>query len=368
MTTTTKNTIPQDNSTFLADLQNFLREEDPDRFQDMFTGFIVSGGTHVTGSGLLHSPDSLTAYPGGHFITETGAITYPDSTTHIWVICHKDTTTAITDWTRVSGTHYLFRNTGSATRPTLPVVETAILMKVTTSGGAVTAVQDARILRPWGPLFFDPSIPRAGVSSDQALITDGLFHVVTASAGTVTADTDADDIVIENSVAMGTTWLSPNTATISLKFGDPEDAGMAAQSFDHTTDQFEWKIGGKSSLILNEFGGATFNGDVDFRVESVGNPGKFLVLASTNSVHIDNSLSAGVGAGDLVMASNKRLRWINNAGTTSANQFITLNASDELELNFETAPIVVGTFTPSHKFPVTINGTDYHIQLDIVPE
>jgi len=153
MTSTTKNIVPGNSSTFITDLQTFLREEDPDRFRDMFTGFIVSGGTHVTGAGLVHTPTSLTAYPGGHYITETGSITYPDSATHIWVICHKDTTTAVTDWTRVSGTHYLFRNTGSATLPALPVVESAILMKVTTSGGAVTVVDDQRIVSTTDALF-----------------------------------------------------------------------------------------------------------------------------------------------------------------------------------------------------------------------
>ena len=146
MTSTSINTVPTSNSTFLTDLQTFLREEDADRFRDMFIGFIKSGGTHVTGAGLVHTPDSLIAYPGGHYITETGAIAYPDSTTHIWVICHKDTTTAVTDWTREAGTHYLFRNTGSGTKPALPVPESAILMKVTTAGGAVTVVEDHRDL------------------------------------------------------------------------------------------------------------------------------------------------------------------------------------------------------------------------------
>ncbi len=148
MTSTSINTVPAASSTFLADLQTFLLEEDADRFRDMFTGFISVGGTHATGAGLVHTPASLTAYPGGHYITETGAITYPDSTTHIWVICHKDTTTAVTDWTRVSGTHYLFRNTGSAVLPALPVVESAILMKVTTAGGAVSVVEDHRTRSP----------------------------------------------------------------------------------------------------------------------------------------------------------------------------------------------------------------------------
>lgn len=176
MTSTTINTVPSASLTFLADLQNFLLEEDADRFRDMFTGFIVSGGTHVTGAGLAHTPASLTAYPGGHFITETGSITYPDSVTHLWVICHKDTTTAITDWTRVSGTHYLFRNTGSASVPALPTVETAILMKVTTSGGAVTVVLDQRVLSatssaPGGSLI------GSGTGSPEGVVTGSIGDI-----------------------------------------------------------------------------------------------------------------------------------------------------------------------------------------------
>ena len=45
MTSTSINTVPSANSTFLADLQTFLLEEDADRFRDMFTGFISAGGT-----------------------------------------------------------------------------------------------------------------------------------------------------------------------------------------------------------------------------------------------------------------------------------------------------------------------------------
>ena len=188
MTSTTKNTVPSSSSTFLADLQTFLLEEDADRFQDMFIGFIASGGTHVTGAGLVHTPDSLTAYPGGHYITETGAITYPDSTTHIWVICHKDTTTAITDWTRVSGTHYLFRNTGSGTKPALPVVESAILMKVTTSGGAVSVVVDHRTLT------IDQSITGMLNVKDFGATGDGVTGESTAFT-----DTDAAAVLADNS-------------------------------------------------------------------------------------------------------------------------------------------------------------------------
>ncbi|KKL56922.1 hypothetical protein LCGC14_2240590, partial [marine sediment metagenome] len=96
----TINPLPTAGPAFENDLNTFLSEEDADRFKNMFSSFIVSGGLGATAGSLTHTPTSLTAYPGGHFITETGSITYPDDATHVWVICHKDTTTAVTNWTR----------------------------------------------------------------------------------------------------------------------------------------------------------------------------------------------------------------------------------------------------------------------------
>ena len=180
--TQTQKTLPTSGDAFLDNLQNFLAAEDAERFKDMFIGFVLSGGTHSTGATLTHSPASLTAYPGGFYITETGSITYPDATTHLWVICHKDTTTAVTNWTREAGTHYLFRNTASATKPALPVVDSAILMKVTTSGGAVTAVEDHRITTPESNTYS---------GTPQTLTGAGAVDIITATTHVVTTGTNA---------------------------------------------------------------------------------------------------------------------------------------------------------------------------------
>jgi len=315
MTSTTKNTVPVAGASFLSDLQNFLREEDPDRFRDMFTGFIVSGGTHATGAGLVHTPASLTAYPGGHFITETGAITYPDSATHIWVICHKDTTTAVTDWTRVSGTHYLFRNTGSATRPALPVPESTILMKVTTSGGAVTVVEDHRIVtfeptrsatevvfndsgadldfRVEGDtsthlLFLDASANRAGVSLSGNLVTDGLFHISSGSAGSIAAKANADELVLEGSgTNVGMSILGPKTGTIRWSGGNPTDGNDDFEMrYSNTNRELFFDVGGNNSILTLGATGLIFNdlglAAQDFRIEGDTSTHLFFLDASAN--------------------------------------------------------------------------------------
>lgn len=139
--TETKNTVPGANVSFLSNLQNFLEQEDAERFQDMFSGFVVSGCTHGTVAGLTGTPASCTAYPGGFYTTETASITYPDDDT-CWVIMDSVTTGDSSPFNRVSGTNYLTDCT-SATEPTLPA-NSVWMMKVTTASGSVSAVIDMR--------------------------------------------------------------------------------------------------------------------------------------------------------------------------------------------------------------------------------
>ena len=63
--THTHSTVPQQNSSFISDLQTFLRGEDAARYIQQFVGLVVSGGVDTTGGTLTHTPTSLTAYPGG---------------------------------------------------------------------------------------------------------------------------------------------------------------------------------------------------------------------------------------------------------------------------------------------------------------
>jgi hypothetical protein len=58
---------------------------------------------------------------------------------------------------------------------------------------------------------------------------DGTLHVHTATAGSITAHGDMDDLVVENSGNAGITILSPNASASSLAFGSPDDSdGLGA--------------------------------------------------------------------------------------------------------------------------------------------
>jgi len=93
--TATINTLPDPSSaTFSSALQTFLQQEAANRDVLRQVSSIVSGGLHGTAAGLVGSPGSVVAFPGGYYTTESGSITYSDSKSNIWVVIGKDTTTS----------------------------------------------------------------------------------------------------------------------------------------------------------------------------------------------------------------------------------------------------------------------------------
>ena len=205
LNTSTKSTLPQQNSTFFADLEAFLGEEDALRFQDILNPFVVSNGLHGTGASLTGDPGNTVAYPGGYYVNETNTITYNDNTAHHWVIIHKDTTTDPGgDWVRVSGTHYLFDPVASS-QPTVPA-DSLILMDVVTSGGSITTVNDLRNLDAFslpaetGKLFVSSNDTTRNYLLNKLAAGTGITLTETNDGGdeTVTIDSDGKVRVTTN--------------------------------------------------------------------------------------------------------------------------------------------------------------------------
>ena len=78
---------------------------------------------------------------------------------------------------------------------------------------------------------------------------DGTLHVHTASAGTVTADADRDDLVIENSTNVGLTFLSPNTTKQAIAFGDPENSRVGLITYDHADNSLAVRCNNTDNLL-----------------------------------------------------------------------------------------------------------------------
>ena len=78
-------------------------------------------------------------------------------------------------------------------------------------------------------LFVDGGNNRVGIGTNTPQV--GTLHVHTATAGTVTASTKADDLVIENSAETGITILSPDDQSARIRFSSPStntDVGGAS--------------------------------------------------------------------------------------------------------------------------------------------
>lgn len=77
-------------------------------------------------------------------------------------------------------------------------------------------------------LLVDSSADNILIDAADTLTTaDGTLHIHTASAGTVTANTFADDLVIENSAEAGISILAPDATRKSIYFGEPSNNPIA---------------------------------------------------------------------------------------------------------------------------------------------
>ena len=79
---------------------------------------------------------------------------------------------------------------------------------------------------------------------------DGTLHVHTATAGSVTADNDANDLVVENSGDVGMTFLCPDDAEAWINFGDATDADRGYISYNHGSGTDTMKFATSSVLQL----------------------------------------------------------------------------------------------------------------------
>ncbi len=69
---------------------------------------------------------------------------------------------------------------------------------------------------------------------------DGNLHIHTSSAGAVTADTNSDELVLENSGGCGIQFLGGTTSELNLTFGDVNDNNIGRFVYQNDTNTFGW--------------------------------------------------------------------------------------------------------------------------------
>ncbi len=94
------------------------------------------------------------------------------------------------------------------------------------AGGAILTTADSGATLT-NATITSPTITSPTITSPAGIglaRTDGTLHVHTASAGTVAASAQADDLVIENSVEGGMTILTPDAQSARIRFSSPSTA------------------------------------------------------------------------------------------------------------------------------------------------
>jgi hypothetical protein len=131
-------------------IYGFDANEDANRWYEQgFQNFVStvankSACLGITGAGLTMTPTACVAYNAGYRSTETGSITFTNAKT-TWVAMDENTSgsnAGLPNFSRVGSTHYLIDDV-DASQPAM-AFDSQLLMKVTTSGGSITAVSDYR--------------------------------------------------------------------------------------------------------------------------------------------------------------------------------------------------------------------------------
>ncbi len=191
--------------------------------------------------------------------------------------------------------------------------------------------------------FVDSGNNRIGIADNGFAPSDGLIHVFQGgSAGVVAAHANADTLVLESNTHAGLNILVPNDGTTAnIYMGAPTSGNNGGQlSYVPST--------GLMTLATSTLAGIKIDTDQNILLGTVA----AAATSAAGALHIPNDTSpTAVLANGVVLGSKD-----SGAGGTLAVP----------EIWIEEPPEVVGTFTPTMKMKIWINGTEYFIQLDPV--
>ena len=133
------------------------------------------------------------------------------------------------------------------------------MVKLIHTGTVFEIISPSRTLTVSDNSISGDKIQGGALESDTAFIggigtPDGTLHVHTATAGTIIAATTADDLVVEMGVAGGLTFLSPNTVTVTIAVGDPEDNDIGKIVYSHSANSWAFTANASLAMTINDSG------------------------------------------------------------------------------------------------------------------
>lgn len=164
---------------------------------------------------------------------------------------------------------------------------------------------------------------KVGIGTD-GIAPDGLLHVLSVSAGSVTASPFANQLTLENSGDSGLSILSGASSFGHIYFGDANDNDVGGISYDHSNDAMSFTVDGSQSMSLDSSGNLSIGG-----VLSQSEDRYFLdeyFHALPNKDVVDTEVSQGTSATTAVTSHTKITR--------ITTQSVDLAATDSVEFTF----------------------------------
>ena len=154
---------------------------------------------------------------------------------------------------------------------------------------------------------------------------DGNLHVFNTSAGSVTAATDANNLVLESAANVGMSFLTANDALARIKFGDPDatNAGIIVYSHDgdsmrfHTATTERLRISSDGRLLVNTTAARNVGGAVSrlIEVESSGGGAGISIVRNQNTASCSTlDLGKSRGYPHTIVQSGDKLGIVNFCG------------------------------------------------------
>jgi hypothetical protein len=245
-------------------------------FATASSGVTLAGSTNntiatVTGSDALCGEANLTFDGTDLAIGNTAPSSYMDSVHGLIIGDTSDATSEIAIATTTTGTAEInFTDTADTTNQAQISYNHSnanLDFKTTQSGGAFKFSPDTggSVLLQVGDAW---SNARVGIGTTAP---DGKLHIHTASAGSVTANSAADELVIEGSGSqVGMQFLSPNDAKQFILFGDPDATNAGQISYTHDTNALRFYTSTAERMQIDTDGWLIVGPNMDTNSSTVG--------------------------------------------------------------------------------------------------
>jgi hypothetical protein len=170
---------------------------------------------------------------------------------------------------------------------------------------------------------------------------DGNLHIFSGSAGTVSAASDANELVLEGTSNVGMTFLSDNSSVARIRFGDADSNARGNIFYNHNSDSFGFQTAGSTKLTLTQ------NGELGI---GTTNPSDLLDVRGDGAdtyIRVGSDTAAGNDAARIGKIDSSTDFVIQSSlGTTSSNTIFKRNSSVETVRIDSSGNVGIGTDSP----------------------